>query len=105
PDGQPQPAPLDVSLTYSAAEITAAGVVLRGSMGIAELPPAHVEFDEMQVGSSDPVGAVTPSGTEYSGFKSWIPGGAISSYEWKRFGVTQPGFQDDKKFVLIPKDP
>jgi peroxiredoxin len=64
-----------------------------------------VEFDEMQVGSSGPVGAVTPSGTEYSGFKSWIPGGGITSYEWKRFGVTQPGSQDDKKFVLIPREP
>jgi len=105
PDGQPQPAPLAVSMTYSAADITAAGVVLRGSLVVAEPPPAHVEFDEMQVESSGPLGAVTASGTEYSGFKSWIPGGAISSYEWKRFGVTQPGFQDDKKFVLIPREP
>jgi peroxiredoxin len=105
PDGQPQPAPHGVSMTYSAADITAAGVVLRGSVVVAELPPAHVEFDEMQVGSSGPVGGVTPSGTEYSGFKSWIPGGAITSYEWKRFGVTQPGFQDDKKFVLVPEEP
>lgn len=105
PDGQPQPAPHGVSLTYSAAEITAAGVVLRGSVVVAELPPAHVEFDEMQVESTGRVGAVTASGIEYSAFKSWIPGGAITSYEWKRFGVTQPGFQDDKKFVLIPQGP
>jgi peroxiredoxin len=105
PDGQPQPAPLGVSMTYTAADITGAGVVLRGSVVVAALPPPHVEFDEMQVGNSGPVGGVTPSGTEYSGFKSWIPGGAITSYEWKRFGVTQPGFQDDKKFVLVPEEP
>ena len=105
PDGQPQPAPFGVSLSYSAADISTAGVVLRGSVAVADLPPAHVEFDEMQVGSSGPVGALEPSGTEYQRFKSWIPGGAITSYEWKRFGVTQPGFQDDKKFVLVPEGP
>jgi peroxiredoxin len=105
PDGQPQPAPHGVSMTYSAADITAAGVVLRGSVTVAGLPPAHVEFDEMQVGGGGLVSELPPSGTEYSGFKSWIPGGAITSYEWKRFGVTQPGFQDDKKFVLVPEGP
>lgn len=104
PDGQPQPAPFESSLTYSSAEIIRAGVILRGALAVGDWPPAHVEFDERSVGSDSIVGA-TPSGTEYSGFKSWIAGGAIQSFEWKRFGVTQPGFQDDKKFVLVPEGP
>ena len=79
PDDQPQPAPHGVSLTYSAADITAAGVVLRGSVAVAQLPAAHVEFDEMQVGSSGARGRGHADRHGVSGFKSWIPGGAITS--------------------------
>lgn len=105
PDGQPQPEPLGFSLTYSSAEISTAGIVLRGALAVAEWPPAHVEFDEITRGDSGPLGGVIPKESEYSGFKSWIAGGAIRSFQWKRAGDTQPGLEDDKKFVLLPEGP
>jgi hypothetical protein len=106
PDGQPQPLPHGSSLRYSSTEISPAGIVLRGSLAVDPLPPAHVEFEEIAESGGGPLtGTILPSGPEYSALKSWIAGGTIATFEWKRAGLTQPGFQDDKKFVLLPQGP
>jgi len=105
PDGEPQPPPIAVSLTYSAVEIIPSGIVLRGSMAVADPPPAHVEFAEIPVSGASPLHGVLSEGPMYSAFKSWIAGGRIDSYEWKRAGETQFGPRDEHTFVLFPPPP
>ena len=105
PDNQPQPQPHHATLTYSSAEISPDGIVLRGQLNIANVPGASVGFNEITHTGTGPLDAAMPAETEYSAFKSWIPGGAIDGFEWKRFRDTQPGSIDDKKFVLVPQGP
>ena len=102
---EPVPEPLGFSIVYTAAEITPSGVVLRGALSVENPPPAHVEFAEVPSSTSDPVAATLPKGHTYSAFKSWIPGGTIDSYEWKRAGSLQPGPRDERTFVLLPQEP
>ena len=105
PDDEPQPQPLGVTLAYSSVEIAPAGVVLRGTLAVADPAPAHVEFSEIPASGGGPLGAIVPAGPEHSAFKSWIPGGTIESYEWKRAGEAQPGPRDENTFVLLPPEP
>ena len=105
PDGQPQPQPLDVSLSYSSAEISPAGIALRGVLAVPDWPPAHVEFEEIAGTGGGLSGDLVLKQPEFSGLKSWIGGGAVQSFEWKRAGEPASGFQDDKKFVLLPEAP
>ena len=55
--------------------------------------------------SSDPLTGSLPSGDEYSAFRSWIAGGVIDSFEWKRAFQTTPGFRDENRFVKLPEAP
>src|SRR5688500_19197102 len=48
---------------------------------------------------------VLATGSEHAAFKSWIPGGTLESYEWKRAGNAQPGPRDERTFVLLPQGP
>ena len=105
PDNQPQPQPHHATLTYASAEISPDGIVLRGQMNIANVPSPAVEFSEIADTGTGPVDGTMPAQTEYSAFKSWIPGGTIDGFEWKRFRDTQTGSVDDKKFVLVPQGP
>jgi hypothetical protein len=105
PANEPVPAPLEFTLVYTAVEITPAGVVLRGALSVADPPPAHVEFAEIPSSASDPIAGALATGSEHSAFKSWIPGGTIESYEWKRAGNAQPGPRDERTFVLLPQGP
>lgn len=105
PDGRPQPQPLDFSLTYASVEISPAGIALRGELAVADHPPVHVEFEEIAPGGGGSFVGVSLKGPEFSGFKSWIAGGAIQSFEWKRAGQAPSGFEDDLRFVLLPEEP
>ena len=105
PDGQPTPPALGATLSYTSADIETDGILLRGTLSLADWGPAHVEFEEIAPTSNDPLGGWTPSGPEYSAFKSWIAGGVVDSFEWKRAFQTTPGFVDDKRFVKLPEKP
>lgn len=105
PTNEPAPEPPGFSLVYTAVEITPSGVVLRGALSVENPPPAHVEFEEIPSSTSDPIGGGLVKGSEYSAFKSWIPGGTIDSFEWKRAGSAQPGPLDERRFVLLPQPP
>ena len=105
PDNQPQPPALPATLTYSSADIEPDGIVLRGELSLADWGPAHVEFQQITPFSSDPLAGAVPAGEEYSGFRSWIAGGVIDSFEWKRAFQTTPGFRDENRFVKLPESP
>src|SRR6185503_3680006 len=66
---------------------------------------ADVEFAEIPSTSTDPLGIGVREGPEYSAFNSWIPGGTIESFEWKRAGSSQFGLPDERTFVLLPPPP
>lgn len=105
PDNQPQPPPLGATLGYTAADIEPEGIVLRGALALADWGPPHVEFQEIASTTSGPIAGTVPSGPEYSAFKSWIAGGVIDGFEWKRAFDTAPGFLDANRFVKLPDTP
>ena len=104
PDDQPQLPALAATLSYTSSDIEPDGIVLRGGLALADWGPPHVEFQQIAP-PSGPLGGVVPSGEEYSAFKSWIAGGVIDSFEWKRAFQTTPGFRDENRFVKLPEDP
>ena len=105
PDNHPQPPALPATLSYSAAEIEPDGIVLRGGFSLADWGPPQVEFQEITPVSSDPLTGAVPTGVEYSAFRSWIAGGVIDSFEWKRAFQTTPGFRDETRFVKLAEGP
>ena len=105
PDNQPQPPALPATLSYSAVEIEPDGVVLRGGLSLADWGPPQVEFQQITPVTSGPLGGAVPTGDEYSAFRSWIAGGVIESFEWKRAFQTTPGFRDENRFVKLPESP
>lgn len=109
PDQQPGvPPPQDVFflLWYSLAEIKSSGIVLHGSLSVADWPAAHVEFQQIPAATSGGphgaggLGASVSQGSDYSALNSWIPGGTIQQYEWAYQGQAQP-YIDANRFVLI----
>ena len=105
PDNQPQPPALPATLSYAAAEIEPDGIVLRGGLSLAGWGPPQVEFQQITPVSSDPLTGAVPTGVEYSAFRSWIAGGVIDSFEWKRAFQTTPGFRDENRFVKLAEGP
>jgi peroxiredoxin len=109
PDQQPGvPPPQDVFflLWYSLAEIKSSGIVLHGSLAVADWPAVHVEFQQIPAATSGGphgaggLGGSVSQGSDYSALNSWIPGGTIQQYEWAYQGQTQP-YIDANRFVLI----
>jgi hypothetical protein len=105
PDDQPQPPTLPATVSYTSSHIEPDGIVLRGELTLADWGPPHVEFQQIAPASNDPVAGALPVGDEYSGFKSWIAGGVIDSFEWKRAFQQTPGFRDENRFVKLPETP
>jgi len=105
PDDQPQPPALPATLSYTSSHIEPDGIVLRGELALADWGPPHVEFQQIAPVSSDPLAGSLPSGDEYSAFRSWIAGGVIDSFEWKRAFQTTPGFRDENRFVKLVESP
>ena len=104
--GQPVTPANDAYLAYTSAEIRPSGIVLHGTLGVAEWPPPRVEFELLPVDSQ---GFVDPSsvfaGPDYSALKSWVPGGTVDRYEWSSQGEGQPGYSDANRFVLLHQPP
>jgi hypothetical protein len=100
--GQP-PLPKMTHLSYSSIEIGPSGITLHGAIGLNAWPQPHVEFQEIPVTGGDrpDITSNVPNGPDYTALKTWIPGGAIQSYEWKKFGTTQQGFTDENRFVKL----
>ena len=119
PSNRPLYQPPLLSLAYTNVEIKASGIVLHGSIAVAErrlvaMPglmsgggvavggwsAPYVEFEQIPPHSTV---VYQPRGPDYSALKSWIPGGTIDDYEWSRQGQT---FQTDTdKFVLLASPP
>src|SRR5262245_27458568 len=90
-------------LAYTSCEIRTAGIIVHGSLGVTDWPPAHVEFEQVPGTSGGDV--LAAHGADYSALKTWIPGGAIRRYEWSFEGQPQPFLVDDNKFVLMAGQP
>ena len=69
----------------------------------------HVEFVEIPAHGGGPLGSVMPAEPEYSGFKSWIPGGTIDEFEWTwQTGAawfSLVGSSSDQHRFTVPKPP
>lgn len=106
-----------LDLAYSNVEIKAAGIILHGSIAIADQrlvftlgnasdlvvsdgtwPAPHVEFEQIP---SKARTTALPEGPDYSALKSWIPGGTIDKFQWSREGQSQSFETDTNKFVLL----
>lgn len=104
---KPGPAPSTASLSYTSAGISPSGIVLHGSLAVSDWPSAHAEFQQLPPDSGGfgaEVGGLA-GGPDYSALKSWIPGGTIQRYEWKKQGQAQTGFVDENRFVYITPPP
>jgi peroxiredoxin len=94
-------------LAYTSVEIKPPGIILHGSLGVTPWPAAHVEYQPIPVKTTGVgSGAVTtfPQGSDYTALKTWIPGGAITQYEWSYRGQTQPFLTDKNRFVLLDSE-
>ena len=103
PEGKPISSYTRVDLAYSSIEIRPAGIVLHGSLGVADWQPPRVEYEKLPPDNSGPFGAVSGAvneGPDYSALNSWIPGGSVDSYEWSPPGATQP-YVDANRFVFL----
>lgn len=98
----PVPPGAPAALAYTTAEIRPAGIVLHGSLAIGAWPPARVEYEQLPSTATESHYGVhgVVSGPEYSALRTWIPGGAIQSYEWKSAGQTGTGYTDDNRFIF-----
>lgn len=107
PGAPPPPPPV---LAYTGVGIKASGIVLHGSLAVADWPPPHVEFQQIPVNSGGgPAVAATaglgPPEYDYTGLRSWIPGGTIKRYEWSYQGQAQPFRTDENRFVFVHPPP
>ncbi len=103
----PRPTPTppgEFDLDYTAVEISPSGIILRGALGISDWPPVHAEYEQLPSSNTSPVVAGI-GGPTYSALNSWIPGGTVQSYEWKRFGQSGPGFIEENKFIFQKLSP
>ncbi len=93
--------PVRFILAYTGVDIRPAGIVLHGSLATSVWPAAHVEYEQLSPGNAGPLsGSAVNLEPEYSALKTWIPGGTVDRYEWKRQGQVQPGFSEPNKFVF-----
>ena len=100
----PPPQNVNLLLAYTSVEIKPSGIILHGSLGVTPWPAAHVEYQPIPVKTTGVgSGAVTtlPHGPDYTALRTWIPGGAITQYEWSYRGQTQPFHTDVNRFVLL----
>jgi hypothetical protein len=97
--------PVAIDLRYTAAAISPDGVTLHGSVDVSAWPPARAEYEQVtHVSDGSRLDNLFHHGKDYSAFKSWIPGGSIRSYEWKRQDQVQ-GSIDDHTFILQSLSP
>jgi peroxiredoxin len=89
-------------LAYTAAEIRPTGIIMHGSLGVTAWPAAHVEYQPIPTAPTTGPGNVTtlPHGPDYTALKTWIPGGAITEYDWSYRGQS-PFHTDVNRFVLL----
>ncbi|HZU45150.1 MAG TPA: TlpA disulfide reductase family protein [Terriglobales bacterium] len=115
PSSTPLFKPPLLNLAYTNVQITSSGIVLHGTIAVADQrlpvggrnvliagtwPAPDVEFEQIP---SNPGIVYSPmtQGPDYTAFKSWIPGGTITQYEWSTEGPSQPFRIEQDKFVLL----
>lgn len=93
--------PVKIRLNYTDIDIRPAGIVLHGSLATIGWSSAHVEFEQLPSGSTGPLGGAMGvlDEPEFSALKTWIPGGTVTRYEWKRQGQAQAALTEHNKFV------
>jgi peroxiredoxin len=94
---------VNFTLAYRTVEIRPTGIIMHGSLGVTPWPAAHVEYQPIPTAPNTVVGNVTtfPQGPDYTALKAWIPGGAITEYDWSYRGQSQPFHTDVNRFVLL----
>jgi peroxiredoxin len=101
--GAPPQQDVNIALSYRSVEIRPSGIVLHGSLGVTAWPAPHLEYQTIPVNTTGPGGndnTTLPHGPDYTALKTWIPGGAITQYEWSYRGQSQPFVTDVNRFVL-----
>ena len=81
-------------LVYGSIEIHPAGLIIRGSLGVDPYGPAQVEFDSRRAYDGN-----GKAYQEYTALTSWIPGGRIDSFTWRRAERSTPTLTDGDAFV------
>ncbi len=98
----PPPQNVNFVLAYTFVEIQPAGIILHGSLGVTSWPAAHAQYQPIPANQKTGPGTVIlPQGPDYTALKTWIPGGAITQYEWSYRGQSQPFHTDVNRFVLL----
>ena len=102
-----------LNLAYTIVQISSSGIVLHGTITVANQrrpvkgrnvliggtwPAPDVEFEQIP---AKPSIIPIPRGPDYTAFKSWIPGGTITQYEWSMEGQSQPFRIEQNEFVLL----
>ncbi len=95
------PRPPGFHLAYTNVEIRPAGIILHGTVSVPEFSPPHVEFEEIP--SNGLVDNTVFGGPHYTALKTWIPGGTIDRFEWRRLGESQALDIESHKFVTDPQ--
>jgi peroxiredoxin len=97
--------PLNFSFAYTSAEIRPTGIVLHGIVSVPNWPPPRIEYEQIaSTPGSGPGGILGESafgrGPDYSALKTWIPGGTIQNFQWRKQNETQ-GYTDEHRFILL----
>lgn len=87
----------EFQVACTSIDIQPSGIVLHGSLAVADWPPPYVEFEAIPATTRRTV--VVPRGPDYSALKTWIPGGRITEYDW--FFQGQAASPDTNKFVRL----
>jgi peroxiredoxin len=103
--GTPTPIPLNFSFAYTSAEIRPTGIVLHGIVSVPNWPPPRIEYEQIASTPGSGPGAILGEnafgrGPDYSALKTWIPGGTIQNFQWRKQNETQ-GYTDEHRFVLL----
>src|SRR5262245_46849879 len=85
---------VDPLLNYTAVEVHTDGVVLRGTLEVGALRSVDVAFDTRRTyqGNQSPY-------EEYSALNSWVPGGRVDRFTWRRADQRNPIVTDADTFV------
>ena len=91
---------ISATTAYQSLQVTADGLILQGSMSMADRPDGDVEF------------GLSSDGNSFDALNSWIPAGTIQQYTWSwyvptkvyPFGTTKTLVDNQRFLIPIPSD-
>src|SRR5271157_5026207 len=91
---------ISATAAYQSLQVTADGLILQGSMTMADRPDGDVEF------------GLSLDGNSFDALNSWIPAGTVQQYAWSwyvptkvyPFGTTKTLVDNQRFLIPIPSD-